>query len=192
MKLTVIGGGGVRSMFLAKSIAQRAKDLHITELVFMDNDPEKLRIYGGMAAQVSRRVNPELSFRLTGDPEDAVQDAFLRCLEKAPDFESPAHARAWLLRVTVNGCKSRLRAPWRRRTAPLLDAYPAAAPEEGTLLEAMQALPARDRAVLHLYYYEGYQTAEIAALTGLREGSVRSRLTRARTRLRQVLKGEDE
>lgn len=68
MKLTVIGGGGVRSMFLAKSIAQRAKDLHITELVFMDNDPEKLRIYGGMAAQVSRRVNPELSFRLTGDP----------------------------------------------------------------------------------------------------------------------------
>ena len=67
-----------------------------------------------------------------------------------------------------------------------------AAPEEGALLEAMQALPARDRAVLHLYYYEGYQTAEIAALTGLREGSVRSRLTRARTRLRQVLKGEDE
>ena len=124
--------------------------------------------------------------------EDAVQDAFLRCLEKAPDFESPAHARAWLLRVTVNGCKSRLRAPWRRRTAPLLDAYPAAAPEEGTRREAMQALPARDRAVLHLYYYEGYQTAEIAALTGLREGSVRSRLTRARTRLRQVLKGEDE
>ena len=103
------------------------------------------------------------------------------------EYEAP-----WLLRVTVNGCKSRLRAPWRRRTAPLLDAYPAAAPEEGTLLEAMQALPARDRAVLHLYYYEGYQTAEIAALTGLREGSVRSRLTRARTRLRQVLKGEYE
>ena len=70
------------------------------------------------------------------EAEDAVQDAFLRCLEKAPDFESPAHARAWLLRVTVNGCKSRLRAPWRRRTAPLLDAYPAAAPEEGTLLES--------------------------------------------------------
>ena len=46
MKLTVIGGGGVRSMFLAKSIAQRAEELHIDELVFMDNDPEKLRIYG--------------------------------------------------------------------------------------------------------------------------------------------------
>ena len=116
------------------------------------------------------------------EAEDAVQDAFLRCLEKAPDFESPAHARAWLLRVTVNGCKSRLRAPWRRRTAPLLDAYPAAAPEEA---ETRFSYSGQN-------YYEGYQTAEIAALTGLREGSVRSRLTRARTRLRQVLKGEDE
>ena len=126
------------------------------------------------------------------EAEDAVQDAFVRYLEKRPAFRDAGHERAWLLKVTANGCKSRLRAPWRRRTAPLLDAYPAAAPEEGTLLEAMQALPARDRAVLHLYYYEGYQTAEIAALTGLREGSVRSRLTRARSRLRQVLKGEYE
>ena len=136
-----------------------------------------------------------LAYARTGsraDAEDVMQEVFVRLLRARPEFRDEEHAKAWLLRVTVNGCKSRLRAPWRRRTAPLLDAYPAAAPEEGALLEAMQALPARDRAVLHLYYYEGYQTAEIAALTGLREGSVRSRLTRARTRLRQVLKGEDE
>ena len=87
------------------------------------------------------------------EAEDAVQDAFLRCLEKGPEFESPAHEKAWLLRVTVNGCKSRLRSPWRRRTAPLLDTYPAAAPEEQNLMEAIMALPARGRAGLHLYYY---------------------------------------
>lgn len=75
MKLTVIGGGGVRSMFLAKSIAQRAADLHITELVFMDNDAEKLRIYGGMASHVARMLNPALHFRLTTDAVDAVTDA---------------------------------------------------------------------------------------------------------------------
>ena len=85
------------------------------------------------------------------EAEDAVQDAFLRCWEKAPEFESGAHAKAWLLRVTVNGCKSRLRAPWRRRTAPLLDTYPADGPEERETLEAVQALPAADRAVVHLY-----------------------------------------
>ena len=132
---------------------------------------------------------------ILGDPqeaEDAVQDAFLRCWEKAPEFESGEHAKAWLLRVTVNGCKSRLRAPWRRRTAPLLDTYPAAEPEEREVLEAVQALPPRDRAVVHLYYCEGYQTAEIAAMTGQREGTVRSRLSRARAKLRDLLKGESQ
>ena len=125
------------------------------------------------------------------EAEDAVQDAFLRCLEKAPDFESPAHEKAWLLRVTVNGCKSRLRSPWRRRTAPLLDTYPAAGPEEQSLMETIGKLPAKDRTVLHRYYYEGYQTAEIAEMTGWREGTVRSRLTRARAKLGALLKGEE-
>ena len=61
---------------------------------------------------------------ILGDPqeaEDVVQEAFLRLWEKDPAFESPAHQRSWLLKVTVNSCKSRLRAPWRRRTAPLLE-----------------------------------------------------------------------
>ena len=65
MKLTVIGGGGVRSMFLAKSIAQRAEELHIDELVFMDNDPEKLRIYGGLAGHVARMLCPTMKLTLT-------------------------------------------------------------------------------------------------------------------------------
>ena len=75
MKLTVIGGGGVRSMFLAKSIAQRAAEIGITELVFMDIDAEKLRIYGGMAAHVARMLNPDLKFSLTTDAAEAVTDA---------------------------------------------------------------------------------------------------------------------
>lgn len=75
MKLTVIGGGGVRSMFLAKSIAQRAEELHIDELVFMDNDPEKLRIYGGLAAHVARMLCPTMKFTLTSSAEEAVTNA---------------------------------------------------------------------------------------------------------------------
>ena len=132
---------------------------------------------------------------ILGDPqeaEDVVQEAFLRLWEKNPAFESPAHQRSWLLKVTVNGCKSRLRSPWRRRTAPLLESYPAADPEEQAVLEVIQSLPPKDRAALHLYYYEGYQTAEIAAMTGWREGTVRSRLARARDKLRELLKGEWE
>lgn len=75
MKITVIGGGGVRSMFLAKSLAQSAGKLGFTQVLFMDNDAEKLNIYGKMAEQVSRRIRPELDFKLTTDPVEAVTDA---------------------------------------------------------------------------------------------------------------------
>ncbi|MDE6470358.1 MAG: 6-phospho-beta-glucosidase [Eubacterium sp.] len=75
MKITVIGGGGVRSMFLAKSIAQKAQRLHIDELCFMDNNEQKLRIYGGMAAHVAKLLCPEMKFSLTSDAVEAVKDA---------------------------------------------------------------------------------------------------------------------
>ncbi len=72
MKIAVIGGAGVRSMFLAKSIANRTKDLDITELVFMDSNPEKLNIYGKMAKEVATRLCPELKFTLTLSAIDAI------------------------------------------------------------------------------------------------------------------------
>ena len=75
MKLAVIGGGGVRSMFLAKSIAQRARDLNIDELVFMDNDPEKLSVYGAMAKKVASLLDPKLKFTCTVNAADAVMGA---------------------------------------------------------------------------------------------------------------------
>ena len=127
---------------------------------------------------------------LLGDPqeaEDAVQDAFVRYLERAPEeLENPG---AWLMRVLANNCKSRLRLAW-RRVGPLPDTLPAPAMEEREVLEELFALPPADRAVLHLYYYEGYTTDEIARITGQRPGTVRTRLSRAREKLRRLLTEE--
>lgn len=75
MKLAVIGGGGVRSMFLAKTLAQKAKEINITKLVFMDDNPEKLSIYGKMAEQVVKQIDSQIDFSLTLDPAEAVTDA---------------------------------------------------------------------------------------------------------------------
>ena len=120
--------------------------------------------------------------------EDAVQDTFLKFLEKAPaELDSPP---AWLMRVLVNGCRDRLRAAWRRRSVPLWESLPAPEPEERQELEEIFSLPPADRAVIHLFYYEGLSTGEIARLTGQAEGTVRSRLSRARARLRRLLEGE--
>ena len=75
MKITVIGGGGVRSMFLAKSISQKSAKLGISELCFMDNDSVKLGVFGEMAKHVASLINPDLKFTLTTDAVTAVKDA---------------------------------------------------------------------------------------------------------------------
>ena len=75
MKLSVIGGGGVRSMFLAKSIAQKAEKLHIDELWFMDINEKKLNIYGKMAKEVARQLNPKMRFYLSTDAVETIKDA---------------------------------------------------------------------------------------------------------------------
>ena len=127
---------------------------------------------------------------ILGDPqeaEDAVQDAFVRFLERRPEnLENPG---AWLTRVLVNGCKSRLRLAW-RRVGPLPDTLATPGPEEREELEELFSLPPEDRAVIHLHYYEGWSTDEIAQMLGQRPGSVRSRLSRAREKLRELLEQE--
>ena len=75
MKLTVLGGGGVRSMYLARSIVKSAKKLGIKQVVFMDNNQRKLDIFGAMAKQVASAINPELNFELTNDALYAIKNA---------------------------------------------------------------------------------------------------------------------
>lgn len=125
------------------------------------------------------------------EAEDAVQDAFLRWLEKRPEFRDGEHEKAWLLTVVANGCKSRLRAAKRHPAVELLDVYPAPEGDSRELVEAILTLPANQRAAVHLHYYEGYTTDEIARILGQRPGTVRSHLSRAREALRRYLKGEE-
>ena len=90
---------------------------------------------------------------ILGDPyeaEDAVQDAFLRWLEKRPAFRDEGHQRAWLLTVTANGCKSRLRARKRHPTQELLDVYPAPDSASREVAEAVLTLPPAQRAAVRL------------------------------------------
>ena len=138
-----------------------------------------------------------LAYARTGshaDAEDIMQDVFLRLLTKAPAFTGDDHAKAWLLKVTANRSADLFRSPWQKKV-PLEEAAELPAPEEpapGETLEAVLALPAKLRVVVHLFYYEELSVAEIARLLNLRESAVKTRLFRARDRLRQsLLKGEE-
>lgn len=75
MKLCVLGGGGVRTPFLAKSIASNASLANIKEVVFMDTNEYKLTKYGKLAKGISNRLNPDLEVTLTTSAEEALKDA---------------------------------------------------------------------------------------------------------------------
>lgn len=126
--------------------------------------------------------------------EDVCQEVFLRLYRAGPDFESAEHARRWLIRVAVNECRRTLASPW-RRVEPLENCETLSAPDDPAGVSAfrtMLSLPRRYRVVLHLYYYEGYSTAEIADMLSLRPSTVRSRLDRGREQLkRRLLEAEN-
>ena len=124
------------------------------------------------------------------DAEDIFQEVFLRYHRAALAFGSDAHRKAWLLTVTANCAKSLFRSPWHRRTVPLEDVYGYDDPEASAVDEALARLEGKYRAVVHLYYYEGYDTGEIARILGRKPSTVRAQLTRARHQLAELLKEE--
>ena len=129
----------------------------------------------------------------THDAQDICQDVLVKLLAEPRTFESPDHERAWVLRVTANACKDLLKSAWRKRTCGLDESLEVPAPEaeDGTVLAAVNALPPRYRAVIYLYYYEGYQAAEIGQILGIPTATVHTRLARGRERLKLELGGTE-
>ena len=127
------------------------------------------------------------------DAEDVFQEVFLRYFRHEDRFDSDEHRKAWLIRCTVNRAKSLHASPWRRRTVPLETAAQIGVEDEyREVYSAVLSLPAKYRAVVHLYYYEELSVAEIAKITGKSESAVKSRLFRARAMLREALKEDDD
>ncbi len=135
--------------------------------------------------------------RNAADADDIVQAVFLRLYKKPPEGANNEHLKRWLIRVTINECRSLHRSFWHRRfeVRNLVDgdlpAYVEPAfsePDYTCLYEALDRLPKKCRIVVHLFYFEDYGTREIASLLGVKEPTVRSRLSRARKILKHQLK----
>lgn len=123
------------------------------------------------------------------DAEEILQDTLVQFLKTSPVFDSPDHEKAWLLRVASNLCKNRLIYDRRRRADPLSETLAQEdRPDLSFVWEAVKALPVHQREVVHLFYHEGFATAEIARIVGRKESTVRSDLRRARLRLKEILK----
>jgi len=130
--------------------------------------------------------------RFPADAEDAVQETLLRLWRADIDFESADHLRHWLVRVCINVCRDMKRSPWKRRVVSLENCAEPVFPDpaQQTLWEELMTLPVKYRLPLYLHYYGGYSTAEIGVMLGLTSAAVRSRLMRARAKLRLQLEEE--
>ena len=129
----------------------------------------------------------------TYDAQDVCQTVFVKLLTEPREFESAEHERAYVLRMAANACKDLLKSPWRKRTCGLETVLEVPAPEagDGSVLAAVNELPPNYRAVIYLFYYEGYQAAEIGKILGVPTATVHTRLARGRARLKDILGGTD-
>lgn len=124
------------------------------------------------------------------DRLDAVQEAVLKAWANRDGLRNEDYFETWLTRILINECRNLQRA--QRRTLPL-----EAAPERGTegdidvpLRDAVLALDEKLRLVVILHYMNGYSVAEAARILRLPEGTVKTRLRKARGELRDMLGGE--
>ena len=123
------------------------------------------------------------------DAEEVLQDTLVQFLKTAPEFESENHEKAWLLRVAVNLSKNRIRYNKLRETDELNDELVAEEREDLSFVwEAVKQLPPEQRACIHLFYYEGYPTRDVARMLGRKESTIRSDLRRGREKLKKLLK----
>ena len=127
--------------------------------------------------------------RSQADADDVTQDVLIQLYKTDTAFESDDHLKHWLIRVTVNRCKNIFRSPWRKveDIADYENSLTFEAPEHRELFDAVMALDKRYRLPVLLYYYEGYSQKEVAGLLSLPEETVRTRLFRARGKLKTTL-----
>ena len=138
------------------------------------------------------------AYVLTGnsaDAEDVVQDALSRALPAWSRICAADDPDAYVRRMVVNAHTSWWR-KFRRRESPVaevrLGGAPDPEPRDDRLWQACRNLPADQRTAVVLRFYEDMEYADISALTGVREGSVRSRVSRGLAALRKELGEDDE
>lgn len=123
------------------------------------------------------------------DAEEILQETLIQYLKAAPVWENEAHEKAWLFRVAANLSKNRISYNHVRRTDALSETLAAEQREDLSFVwDAVKELPVNYREVIHLFYYEGLSTAQIAGVLREKESTIRSRLMRGREKLKSILK----
>ena len=133
--------------------------------------------------------------------EDIFQDVFIKVNQKLSTFEGNSSIKTWIIRITINTAKDFLKSAWNRRVVPMMeyqeDAIISDSDYESVenkdtndmIMEAVLSLPDKYKEVILSVYYNDMTIAEAATSLNLAEGTVKSRLSRGRQRLKSALEG---
>jgi len=130
--------------------------------------------------------------------EDVTQDVFVRLLVNKPELEY-GKEKAWLFKVALNRCRDLWRSAWIRKTIlghPGFESFPAPdelkrVTDDMDLASSINRLKPEFKEVILLFYYQGFSVSEISGILDIAEGTVSSRLSRAREKLQKDCKGDD-
>jgi RNA polymerase sigma-70 factor, ECF subfamily len=135
--------------------------------------------------------------------EDAYQEVFIKVYKKLDSFKGNSTEKTWIIKITINVCKDILRSSWIRRVL-LTDKVDEGVDnlrvedkiikmdEDRRLFEGVIALSQSHKEIVILFYYQDFNTEEISRILNIAEGTVRSRLHRAREALKNNLEGRVE
>ena len=132
-----------------------------------------------------------LMLKNTADADDVVEETYITYMQKAPEFSSDEHEKAWLITVAVNKCRNMLRYKSRHLTEPeaALDTL-IQNEEKHYILECLMSLQDKFRTVLTLHYIDGYKVEEIAAMINKSASAVKMRLQKGRNLLNEKYRKE--
>ncbi len=129
----------------------------------------------------------------SADAEDIMQNVFVKLWKYEKPFENDEHIDKWLTVVTINESRDYIKNPFKRYKLPLEEAINLAAPNKNEnidLLKAVMELPKKERTVIHLFYYEDMPVSDISQILKIKESAVKTRLFRARKKLKSMLGDE--
>ncbi len=128
------------------------------------------------------------------DAEDILQNVFLKLLRHTSKFENEEHIDKWLTTVCVNESRNYIKYFFRKHSS--IDECEIVSPDnfensiENDLFNVVMSLPKKDRTVIHLFYYEDMSVRDISCVLKITESAVKTRLNRARNKLKEVLGDE--
>lgn len=133
--------------------------------------------------------------------EDIFQDVFIKVNQKLSTFEGNSSIKTWIIRITINTCKDYLKSAWNRRVVPMMEYQEDAIVSDSDyddvekkdtkelIKKTVLSLPAKYKDVILCVYFQEMTVTEAANALNIAEGTAKSRLSRARLKLKSLLEG---